>query len=178
MTVSVLQAGQPFPEIKVAKLGGGSLNLGKPEGRNDWKMVVVYRGKHCPLCTQYLQTLNELTASFNELKVDVVAVSADSAERAAIQLSEVNPSYAVAYDLGIEQMQELGLFISDVRLGMNAERPFAEPGLFVINSEGNLQMIDISNVPFARPDLNSMLMGLRFIRNMKEKFPVNGTYAA
>jgi len=177
MTTSAPQPGQAFPDVTVPKWGGGSVDLAKPKDGHDWKLVVVYRGKHCPLCTRYLQTLNEVTPALGEIGVDVAAVSADSAERATDQLSDVQPTYEVGYDLSIEQMRELGLYISSPRNGMNAECPFAEPGLFVINDEGNVQMLDISNVPFARPDLNKMLMGLKFVRNLKEKFPVNGSYA-
>ena len=176
MTVSVLQAGMPFPSINVEKLGGGTLELSKPAPGFDWKMLVVYRGKHCPLCTKYLNELNELLPEFNALGVDVAAVSSDSLDRAKAQLAEVNPNFEVGYDLSIEQMRSLGLYISEPRLGMNAERPFAEPGLFVINENGELQMIDISNVPFARPPLASMLMGIRYYRGMTEKFPINGSY--
>ena len=176
MSVSILQAGQGFPTINVSKLGGGSLKPGKPEGNCDWQLIVVYRGKHCPLCTRYLQTLNELVPDFNALGVDVIAVSADSERRAKVQLADVNPDYAVGYDLSIEQMRELGLYISSPRLGMDAERPFAEPGLFIVNEEGNLQMIDISNVPFARPDLKAVLMGIKFYRGLDGEYPINGSY--
>lgn len=177
MTVSTLQAGQPFPDVTTPKWGGGSVDLGKPRDGHDWKLVVVYRGKHCPLCTKYLQTLNEVAPALGEIGVDVVAVSADSAECAADQLAEVQPDYAVGYDLSVEQMRALGLYISSPRNGMKAERPFAEPGLFVINDEGKVQIIDVSNVPFARPDPHKILMGVTFLRNLEEKFPVNGSYA-
>lgn len=176
MTTTVLQPGQPFPSISVSSVGGGEIDLGKPENGHDWKMIIVYRGKHCPICTQYLQAFNQLLPEFNALGVDVVAVSADSAERAAIQLAQVNPNFPVGCDLSIEQMRQLGLFISDAKLGMDAERPFAEPGLFVINQKGNVQMIDISNVPVARPDPNSMLGGLKFMKGIADQYPVSGSY--
>lgn len=177
MTQQLLQPGNTFPDITLPRLGGGTIKLGIPEGDCDWKMVVVYRGKHCPLCTRYLNELNQALPELNKLKIDVVAISADSAERAEDQIADVNPDFPVGYDLSLEQMRSLGLYISGPRLGMGAERPFAEPGLFVINDDGNLQMIDISNVPFARPSISSMLMGLNYIRNLTEKFPVNGSYA-
>lgn len=177
MSSEKLTAGEAFPRLAVPTIGGGSIELGKPENGYDWQLIVVYRGKHCPLCTRYLKSLNEAKPKLDELKVDVVALSADSKARATDQMAEVEPAYPVGYDLSVEQMQQLGLFVSGPRLGMDAERPFAEPGLFVVNEEGKLQIIDISNVPFARPNLDSMLMGLNFLKNRTEKFPVNGTYA-
>lgn len=52
-------------------------------------MVVVYRGKHCPLCKTYLATLDKVTDKLqNDMKVDVLAVSGDPIEKAQKQ-SEV-----------------------------------------------------------------------------------------
>lgn len=177
MSALKLEAGAAFPAISVPRIGGGSLELGTPADGYDWKLVVVYRGKHCPICTRYLQTLNQALPELNALGIDVVAVSADSESRTVEQLGQINPQYPVGYDLGIAQMQALGLYISGPRSGLNVERPFAEPGLFVINEAGNVQMIDISNVPFARPSLDSLVGGLRFVRGLTEPFPVNGTFA-
>ncbi|MEM1051750.1 MAG: peroxiredoxin-like family protein [Pseudomonadota bacterium] len=178
MTSAKLATDMPFPHITVPQLGGGTLDLGARAEGYDWKLVVVYRGKHCPLCTRYLQELEQALTEFHDIGVDVATVSADSEERATAQIAEVNPSFPVGYDLSMEQMRELGLYISGVRNGQDVERPFAEPGLFVVNEEGKLQIIDISNAPFARPPIASMLMGLRFYRGLKEEFPVNGSQAA
>ena len=53
---------------------------------------------------------------------------------------------------------------------------FAEPGLFIINEKGQLQVIDISNGPFVRPELEVLLAGLGFIRNPDNNYPIRGTY--
>ena len=37
------------------------------------------------------------------------------------------------------------------------DRPFAEPALFAINSDGVIQLIDQSNTPFNRSDLDELL---------------------
>ena len=74
-------------------------------------------------------------------------------------------------------MRTLGLYVSGPRNGMDVEGPFAEPGLFVVNDQGRLQIVDISNVPFARPSLTSLVKGIRFLRGLSGDFPVNGTHA-
>ncbi len=73
----------------------------------------------------------------------------------------------------MEQMRALGLYISEPRSPQETDRPFAEPGLFVINPEGKLQIIDISNAPFARPDLATVLMGIKLIQ--EKSYPIRGT---
>jgi hypothetical protein len=53
------------------------------------------------------------------------------------------------------------------------DRPFPVPGLFVVNPEGRAHIIDVSNAPFARPDLDALLNGLKFIR--EKNYPIRGT---
>ncbi|WP_444886912.1 redoxin domain-containing protein [Microbulbifer sp. JMSA008] len=171
-----LAAGVEIPAIEVAKLGGGKIQLGKMEGSFPWQMVVVYRGKHCPLCTKYLRELNVLLPRYHEEGVYVTAVSADSAEKASEQMKEVKPDFPIGYNLSIPQMQQLGVYISNPRSPEETDKPFAEPGIFVINEAGKLQIVDISNAPFARPDLQTLLMGIEFIRNPENNYPIRGTY--
>jgi len=72
-------------------------------------------------------------------------------------------------------MRALGLYISEPRSPRETDRPFPEPALFVVNPQGNIQIIDISNAPFARPDLNGVLKGLKFIQ--EKQYPIRGTLA-
>lgn len=171
-----MSAGDTFPSITVAKLGGGELTLGKAEGECDWSLIVVYRGKHCPICTNYLKTLNGLTKELKALKVSVAVVSADSKEQAEMQMELVSPEYPVGYGLSIEQMQALGLYISEPRSEKETDHIFAEPGLFVVNEKGNAHLVDISNAPFLRPDLSMIVGGITFIRNPENNYPIRGTY--
>ncbi|KIN64588.1 Thioredoxin peroxidase [Sulfitobacter noctilucicola] len=169
-----LAAGSEFPNIEVPKLGGGTLVLGAPQGGHDWKLVVVYRGLHCPICKKYLAQLDDLTADFADLGVDVVAVSGDGEEKARSMVDEKELKLPLGYGLTISQMNELGLYISDPRSPQETDQPFAEPGLFVVNGEGKIQIIDISNAPFARPDLSSLVNGVKFVR--ENDYPIRGTH--
>lgn len=176
MSVFKPMAGQPFPAITIQKLGGEEINLAISTQDYDWRMVVVYRGKHCPICTNYLSTLNDLLPEFNAIGIDVIAVSADSAEKAEVQIQQIKPNFDIGYGITIPQMQALGLYISYPRSPEETDRPFAEPGIYVINDQGEIQVVDISNAPFARPELKSLLMGLKFIRNPENNYPIRGTF--
>ncbi|KUP90803.1 AhpC/TSA family protein [Tritonibacter horizontis] len=177
MTSEKRAARTVFPALSLPVLAGGTRDISKPKDGLEWMLVLVYRGKHCPLCTTYLQQLNSTLPDLNAQGVDVVAVSADSRDRALAQMADVDPKFDVAYGLTIPQMQEMGLYISSPRNGMDVEAPFAEPGLFVLDNAGVLQIVDISNVPFARPDLAWIAKGIGFRRGPMKDAPVNGTYA-
>ena len=105
----------------------------------------------------------------------VVAVSADPQEKADADVAEFGWRFPVGYGLTIDQMRMLGLYISEPRSPPETDRPFAEPGLFVVNPEGKAQIIDISNAPFSRPELAGILRGVKLIQ--ERNYPVRGTLA-
>jgi peroxiredoxin len=177
MQSNKLNAGADFPVISLPTLNGDKTILSKAKGAaNDWRLVVVYRGKHCPLCTKYLTTLNELLPEFNKLGVDVVAVSGDTLEKATQHLAGLNLNYEVAYGLSVKQMQSLGLYISEPRSAAETDSLFAEPGLFIVNAEGKVQIASTSNSPAVRPELAVLARGLAFVRAPENNYPIRGTY--
>ena len=165
-----LAAGSEMPKMTLSKVGGGEIQLGKAMG---WQMLVVYRGKHCPICRTYLKTLNALLNQFAEIGVEVAAISADTAEKAETEAKEEGWRFPAGHSLTLDQMRALGLYISEPRSVQETDRPFPEPALFVINPEGKIQVIDVSNAPFARPDLNGILRGVKFIQ--EKQYPIRGT---
>ena len=173
--MAALDAGSIFPKTEVDQLGGGKITLGAPRGGHDWQLVVVYRGLHCPLCKNYLAKLQELETAYNALGVDVIAVSGDPVEKAQAFADEKELTIAMGYGLTVDQMRSLGLYVSDPRSAAETDRPFPEPGLFVINADGAIQIVDVSNAPFARPDLQGIANGIKFIRG--NDYPIRGTHA-
>ena len=167
-----LEAGGAVPVIAVSQVGGGQIAIGNA-GR--WQMVVVYRGKHCPICRTYLKGLDGLYDEFRATGTEVAAISGDPKEKAESEAAEEGWRFPVGYGLTTDQMRQLGLYISQPRSPQETDRPFPEPGLFVVNPEGRAHIIDISNAPFARPDLKGVLNGLKFIK--ERGYPIRGTAA-
>lgn len=164
-----ISAGSAMPAISVPKLGGGELDLG---GNGAWRMVIVYRGKHCPICKRYLSGIEALQGEIDELGLEVVAVSGDSEEQAQAVADETGVKIPVGYGLTKAQMQQLGLYVSTPRPN-ETDHEFPEPGMFVVNDQGQVQIVDISNAPFARPEIASILRGIRFIQ--EKGYPIRGT---
>jgi len=171
-----LHPGSVFPEITVSSLAGDKVTLGKPTNGADWQLVIVYRGRHCPLCTKYLNQLASFKDSLLDSGVDLVAVSGDSKAQLQNHLEQLTVNFPLAYGLSVKQMTSLGLYISDPRSAQETDHVFAEPGLFVINAQGTIQVVDISNNPFVRPDLQTLVNGLAWIRNPANNYPVRGMH--
>ena len=176
MKTTKLHAGAEFQPLEVLDGNDGRIDISKPTGDADWRMVVVYRGRHCPLCTKFLNNLAGFRQRLLDIGIDIAAVSADSREQMEEHLSRLDVNFPFFYGLTIEQMQDLGLYISIPRSEKETDHEFPEPGLFVINSSGNAQVIDISNNPFARPDLDVFVSGLEWIRAPENNYPIRGTY--
>ena len=174
--MQMLDSGEKFPTQSVARLGGGMIELGSPSDGHDWQMVVVYRGLHCPLCKTYLAMLEQLAPRYHRNGIRPVALSGDSEEKAQAFADEVGLRIPLGYDLSVSQMQALGLYISTPKDAQETDRPFPEPGLFVINETGHLYLVDVSNAPFSRPDLAALASGLEFVR--ANAYPIRGTWVA
>ena len=166
-----LGAGAQVPAIALDKVGGGTVTVGGARGH--WQLVVVYRGKHCPICKRYLTGLKELAGDYGAAKTEIVAVSGDPRDKAEAFMAEIQPNFPFGYGLAVADMRRLGLYVSHPRSPQETDRPFAEPGLFVVNPQGEAQIVDISNAPFARPDLRAILAGLKFIQ--EKGYPIRGT---
>lgn len=176
MAITKLKAGNKFPAITVKSLDGADVTLGKPAKGTDWQMIVVYRGRHCPLCTKYLNQLESNKQRLFENKVDLIAVSADSKEQLEDHLKKLEVSFPLYYGLNLDQMKTLGVYISIPRSDKETNHHFAEPAMFVVNEHGNLHVVDLSNNPFVRPDLEQLASGLEWIRNPNNHYPIRGTY--
>ena len=176
MKTAKLQAGAEFQSLPVRDGQDALVDISKPGNGADWQMVVVYRGRHCPLCTKFLNNLAGFRQRLLDIGIDVAAVSADSKEQMEEHLSRLDVNFPFYYGLTIDQMQDLGLYISIPRSEQETDHNFPEPGLFLVNSEGRLQVIDISNYPFARPDIEVFVSGLEWIRAPENNYPIRGTY--
>ncbi len=176
MKTNKLHAGAEFQALAVSDLNDTRVDISKPTGDADWQMVVVYRGRHCPLCTKFLHSLADYRQRLLDIGIDIAAVSADSKAQLREHRSRLDVNFPLFHGLTLEQMQDLGLYISFPRSREETDHNFAEPGLFVINSDGLVQVVDISNNPFARPDLEVFVSGLEWIRAPENNYPIRGTY--
>ena len=101
-----LNAGAMMPSVMVSHVSGGQADVAAMQG---WRMLLVYRGKHCPLCKKYFKTLDGMVDEFKGAGVSLLAVSADPKEKAAADVAELGWRFPVGYGLSLEQMRALGV---------------------------------------------------------------------
>ncbi|QTH64250.1 redoxin family protein [Psychrosphaera ytuae] len=177
MFTNKLHAGQPFPNIQVTLDSGKDVTLGKPQNPDaDWQMVVVYRGAHCPMCTKFLNELEDFKYLLLDIGIDLIAVSADRPEQLESHKKDLKIGFPIAHSLSLKAMDQLGVYQSVPRNEHETDHVFSEPALFVVNENNNIQVVDLSNNPFARPEVIKLYEGLKWIRDPENNYPIRGTH--
>lgn len=171
MTNSKPRVGLVVEQMKMATLDGATITIGQVQER--WTMLFVYRGRHCPRCKRFLNKLNAVLPQWTDV-MNVVVTSSDTFEKAAADQAEFGWDFDLCYGLTVDQMRSLGLYISEPLSEAETTELFAEPGAFAIRPNGELMLVDISNGPAARPDLEELLDGMKF--NIDKDRPVRGTF--
>ncbi|MCQ8877767.1 AhpC/TSA family protein [Pseudoalteromonas shioyasakiensis] len=172
---NAIQPAQKMPLLTAKDIDGKTFDITQRQTELPWKMIVVYRGVHCPLCTKQLNALAKMKSDFSDAGVELAAVSADSQEQLQQHLNDLDVNFPLYTGLTLEQMTDFGLYISEPRNENETNHPFSEPAIFVLNEDNQIQIIDKSNAPFSRPDLNALLSGIKFIR--ENDYPIRGTFA-
>lgn len=150
---------EPAPPLEVDTVGGGRFTLQDARPRN-FTLIVVYRSLHCPLCKRYLGEFEAKLPEFESRGVEVIAVSVDSAERAARAKEEWGLAHLrVGYGLSIPAAREWNLYVSRAQKDTEPQE-FAEPGLFLVLPDGTLYTANVSSTPWARPPLDQMLIAI------------------
>ncbi|BDA82509.1 thioredoxin peroxidase [Aureimonas sp. SA4125] len=167
--------GDRAPTLRFQVLGGAAFDLSdaKPEA---FTAIFFYRGVHCPICKSQLEELSGKLEAFRVLGVEVYAISMGSPERAERQANEWNVgALPIGYGLSEESARDWGLFISAKAKDTEPDR-FAEPGFAVVYPDGRIYALHLQNVPFARPCLDDLLEGLKFV--IANDYPVRGSVPA
>lgn len=137
-------------------------------------MAVFYRGKHCPICRDYLEQIGGRMDELAEAGIWPVAISMDSKERAAVVDKEWNTgNLPLAYSLTEEQARQWGLYISGKRDGSEEPEVFSEPGLFLIRPDLTLYFAQVQSAPFTRPTLDDVINAVKFVT--EKNYPARGS---
>jgi len=159
------------PALSVKTTAGDTWELSAQSPEN-FTMVIFYRGLHCPVCKSYLQKLVTLQAGYQEAGFSTIALSMNSEDLANKTVAEWElDGLTVGYGLSEADARAWGLYISKAIKDAEAD-VFCEPGLFWVRPDGRLYLVDVSNMPWARPDLEFLLSKVPFA--VENKYPARG----
>ena len=169
----MIKPSTPVPNFDLPLTIGARYDLSKQRPEK-FTLVVMYRGKHCPICKQQLTQLGSKLSEFTERGINVVAVSMDNEERAMVVDEEWDTGdVPLAFDMSEEMAREWGLYISEGREGTEEPAKFSEPGMFLVEPNGDLRFAAVQNAPFTRPPLDDLLEGIDYM--VENDYPTRGT---
>ena len=105
MTNKLIQ-GQKVPELEVNILDNKQWKLSEDTFTN-MKLVVFYRGLHCPLCKAYIGELDKIIYEFSQLDIEVIAISGDSQEKAKLTKAKWGlKDITIGYNHSVDSMRQ------------------------------------------------------------------------
>ncbi len=175
-SISPLIPRQPVPDLVVTTTSGDTWRLleNKPE---NFTLIVVYRGLHCPICRRYLADLQRHIGELGEQGVEVIVISTDTAERTRKAKEDWKlDKLTLASGFSLDDARAWGLYISS-GLGVNStglEEPemFGEPGLFLVRPDGTLYFGTVQTMPFARPHFSDITGSIKYV--ISKEYPARG----
>mgnify|MGYP003134062222 FL=1 len=168
-----LKPGQDARPISLDLINGTRWTLSEQDdSAHPWRMIVVYRGLHCPICKSQLTELSGKLKDFADAGISVVAATMEGKTRA----DKAHKDWAldqlpIAYGIGADFAEKFGLFTSGA---INDDEPdvFAEPATLVFKGN-DFHMGWVQSVPFARPALDDILKSIKFVD--EKDYPPRGT---
>jgi len=169
---------QQVPALTLETLSHGPFDVAS-DGAENFTLIAVYRGLHCPICTTYLNELARLGPDFAERGVKTIAVSTDGLERTQGMAEKMRtPDLRFGYDLPLSVARQWGLYISTsngvTSIGIEEPALFSEPGVFLIRPDNTLYYASVQTMPFVRPVFKEMIGALDII--IAKNYPARGEY--
>ena len=167
---------QSAPALEVTTTDGGTWRLADRTPEN-FTLVVMYRGLHCPICSRYLKDLDNKLGDFAAVGVEAIALSSDVEERAVQAKADWQlDNLTVGYGLSLDSAREWGLYISagigTTSSGFEEPALFSEPGLFLVRPDGTIYFGSVQTMPFARPAFAEILGATKFV--LEKGYPARG----
>jgi peroxiredoxin len=157
----------PVPPLRVGTVGGPCWRLCDQKPKH-FTVVVFYRGLHCPGCRSQLKELEAKFDAFHARGVSVLAVSADTRERAERTAADWGiDKLTLCWGLTMDQARAWGLYISEGRgtspNGVEEPDFFVEPAIFLVAPDSTLVAGMVQTMPFARPRLDDLLAAIDWL---------------
>lgn len=101
--MSVLQNGEVFPDVAIATVGGGTINL-PADLTGSYAVVLLYRGSWCPYCKAQIAAFSRAHDTLAALGVKVVALSVDDEATSAAFVEKYGVRFPVGHSADVDRI--------------------------------------------------------------------------
>ncbi|MDR9448749.1 MAG: peroxiredoxin family protein [Psychroflexus sp.] len=96
--VNGLAVGDSIDNFATQTYEQGQLSLDELLNKNEYAIVVFYRGQWCPVCNKHLSALNDNYASIKELNAQVLAISPEKPDYQSETKSKTGAEFVLGFD--------------------------------------------------------------------------------
>jgi len=153
----VLHNGDSFPGLTVPTVGGLPLSL-PGDLAGSFGVVLFYRGSWCPYCVAQLSAFGRAEAALAELRIKVVALSADDEGAAATLAAKHKIAFPIGYGIDVEQIAAAtGAYVNDQPLHLQSTG-------FVLDPAGKVLTAVYSSLAIGRLVADDVIGFVRYVR--------------
>lgn len=155
--MSLLNPGDPFPELTVTPVGAAPLQL--PDAlAGDFAAVLVYRGSWCPYCTGQLRAFQQAKDALAEVGVKVVALSVDDEPTSKALVDKLRLDFPVGHSADARAVSAAtGAFINEEPLHLQSTG-------FVLDPQGRVVVSVYSSGAIGRLVPEDVVGLVRYLR--------------
>lgn len=168
-----LLPGKPVPNFEINTITGDKWKL-SAQNPKLFTLIDIYRGLHCGRCKFHLEEITANLAKFEQLGVNVLAISMDSVSRCKKTVQQWNiAGLNIGYGLTFDQASLLDLYFSKP---IRETEPdiFCEPATLLISPNGELYGAVHNSFPFIRPHIEDILELCEVVG--ENNYPPRGSY--
>ena len=118
----ILDTGDAFPDLKLKTLDGSEIQT-KTGLKNEWNVVLFYRGSWCPFCKAQLKSFQNGLEKLSAEGIGVLAISVDPLEKAKETQKETGATFPIA--IRRPRQGNSGGYWSFLRCSANSYRPLS-----------------------------------------------------
>ena len=151
-----LDSGDLFPKMELRLTDGSSMVL--PDMLKDnWSILLVYRGRWWPFCNQQLADFQSRIGEYEERKIKIVAASADKHEEAQKIIERRKLTFPIAYGLDAKEFAAMtGAFF-------DANGGFLHATGFILKPDSTISEAVYSTGPIGRFTAPDSLLLIDFL---------------
>jgi peroxiredoxin len=111
--MSRLTNGQPFPELDVPAVGGGTISL-PGDLAGSYGVILIYRGSWCPYCNAQLGAFSRALDTLSEVNAKVVALSVDDEDTSSELVAKRKLRFPVGHSADADEVATaMGAYVND-----------------------------------------------------------------
>lgn len=141
----MLRNGTPAPRFSLENHDGSLVSLDSAVGKPI--LLIFVRGKFCPTTDRFLASYQDFYGRLKELGVTLFAISTDTVEEHQTLAANFRVKFPLLSDPAFEVCGQYGMYRDERKNG----KVYAEPGLVIIDVDGNVTYSVVTSGPKGLP---------------------------